>query len=284
MRISRSCGNFRKECKRRSSEMARWCEIKRFRSRRQMRQRDKAKNKNEIETASLVVTSIVGAYIGNEKSRQLTFCFIGGASPGSMTAALRSAWPIYHECTYPARAHARVRATCVLSPLPSPLSPSIISTSGDRQESRMVTFDVSFPRSTAVFVDPDRPIPPPPPLPSQNRIYESSPFAKSKRARPYIGGSRAIMYDVEHTYLPANRIDRSLSETPRRTGLRRLDTKNNRPRSTGRSTLTRLSSSRDKSVTRQVDSVKSLPQPPRQSVFSKPEPTDAAGWLMRPGR
>lgn len=34
------------------------------------------------QTASPVVTSIVGAYIGNEKSRQLTFCFIGGARPG----------------------------------------------------------------------------------------------------------------------------------------------------------------------------------------------------------
>lgn len=54
---------------------------------------------------ALVVTSTVRAYAGNEKSGQLTFCFIGGARPGSTTVMLRSAWPIYHESTYPQLAH-----------------------------------------------------------------------------------------------------------------------------------------------------------------------------------
>lgn len=68
------------------------------------------------QTADLVVTSIVGAYAGNEKSGQLTFCFIGGARPGSTTAVLRSAWPIYHECTYPALGHT---CACLHSPPPA---------------------------------------------------------------------------------------------------------------------------------------------------------------------
>jgi len=72
------------------------------------------------------VTSIVGAYIGNEKSRQLTFCFIGGTSPGSTTAGVEERLT-YLLRMYVSSSRARV---CVLRAF-FPLSSFIISVRRD---------------------------------------------------------------------------------------------------------------------------------------------------------